>query len=416
MSMGMLDLLAWGLLAAPVQEPPEWVEVRFHRVHLRNGNFLDGQMLKDSTQAVQLRVKGGDISVRKDQIDRVEYVKMRSLSEKPPVVKVRKPVEPAPTAAAPAPEGPVDESLRAKVDEALDRLGKAPENRRGIIVREIADLGEDAPFILAGRLEALDEGRRELAAQVLVETKSERARPAVRKLLGSPQPAVRALAARIAGAAGWSQEIAYLRALLQDRDARVRAAAIVAMEAVGDDRTLDTLADAVEDPDREVRAQAIATMDSLARKHERVDELFRMLQSSLGRASSADARADLIGAVAGLGRSEAWRPLAAYMSDSEGQVRAAAVMALASLGVRESAPEILARFPLETDRLARLYLATAAQRFKMGDAVELLVGWLQEDDPELGGAVAVALQAITGENLGNDRGKWLAWWREKAGR
>ncbi|HEX7901407.1 MAG TPA: hypothetical protein VF950_26850, partial [Planctomycetota bacterium] len=79
----MISTLALLTALAAQQTSEVWTEIRFHRVHLRNGNFVDGTLVANEQESVTLRVKTGDIEITRDLIDKVEYVKMRSYKEKP---------------------------------------------------------------------------------------------------------------------------------------------------------------------------------------------------------------------------------------------------------------------------------------------------------------------------------------------
>src|SRR5688572_11443006 len=90
-------------------DPVNWVESRFHRVHLKNGNFIDGELVRKDQRLVVLKLKAGDFGIRADMINRVEYVKVRSLAENPLIVAFRKeeaPDGPPAVAAAARPEAP----------------------------------------------------------------------------------------------------------------------------------------------------------------------------------------------------------------------------------------------------------------------------------------------------------------------
>src|SRR5579862_5205103 len=68
--------LSWG------QDVP-WTETRFHRVFLRNGNVIDGQLIASSEKGLVLAVRSGEFKVPAEQIDHVELVRMRSAQDKP---------------------------------------------------------------------------------------------------------------------------------------------------------------------------------------------------------------------------------------------------------------------------------------------------------------------------------------------
>jgi len=48
-----------------------WVETRFHRVHLQNGNFIDGHVLQVTNSDVLLKLPVGEMMIRKDTVDRI---------------------------------------------------------------------------------------------------------------------------------------------------------------------------------------------------------------------------------------------------------------------------------------------------------------------------------------------------------
>jgi hypothetical protein len=58
-----------------------WTETRFHRVHLRNGNFVDGHLLANEPEAVTLRVKTGELEISRDLVLKVEHMRIRSFEE-----------------------------------------------------------------------------------------------------------------------------------------------------------------------------------------------------------------------------------------------------------------------------------------------------------------------------------------------
>ncbi len=407
------------LLAGAAQaHEPEWVEVRFHRVHLRNGNFIDGQMLKDTPAAVTLTLKGGEMLIRRDSIDRVEFVKMRTINEKPPVLEA--PRRGGPVTEPTAKDTPGDPkpprlgtAAGPKVEELLERLRRSSEERAAAVVDELIALGEDGALYILSRLETLNPQIRGHAFEVLAAVKAESLAKPLIELLGNKEASIRAGAVYAIGAGNRTAESTqHIRPLLRDREPRVRVAALSALQALDDPAWLGSIGELCSDPDKGVRARALTAVDALGRKHQKSEEVQRILMDSLARSSGA-ARAELVGAVGNLGRADIWKEIVPYMNDGEPQVRAAAVLSLTNLGVREAVPEILARFSAEGDRWPRAFLANAAQRFRLTQAIEPMIGWLSSDEPELVKAVAAALQGLTAENFGTDREKWRSWWETR---
>src|SRR5436190_24328669 len=73
-----LPLLLPGFLGAQDTDG----DLRFYRVHLRNGNVIDGELVKETANEVLLRLKVGEMTIRRDQIEKVEFVKMKSQDTK----------------------------------------------------------------------------------------------------------------------------------------------------------------------------------------------------------------------------------------------------------------------------------------------------------------------------------------------
>ena len=106
----LLGVFALASRPAPAQDGGR-DDVRFYRVHLRNGNFLDGHLVRQDASKVVLRMSVGEMIVRRDQIERIEFIKLRSLGEPARVVP-----KPAPIAAPAAPARPAEAPDRAHLD------------------------------------------------------------------------------------------------------------------------------------------------------------------------------------------------------------------------------------------------------------------------------------------------------------
>src|SRR6266498_3822034 len=91
--------------AALQAQDGQWVETRFNRVFLRNGNFIDGHLIGETNQSVRMKLITGEMTIRKDTIEldsigrpRVELIKMRSYQELPKLANIQ------PLSAKPKPE------------------------------------------------------------------------------------------------------------------------------------------------------------------------------------------------------------------------------------------------------------------------------------------------------------------------
>src|SRR4051812_45461677 len=120
-------LLALSFLAAASQaQPPldSGSEIRFHRIHLRNGNFIDGKLTSDKPDEVILLIKAGEMVIRRDQIERVELVKMKSVDEKATILDTPKAKkdEPSTPRSGKTMEVVAPEEIKRKVDIMLLRI------------------------------------------------------------------------------------------------------------------------------------------------------------------------------------------------------------------------------------------------------------------------------------------------------
>jgi hypothetical protein len=417
------------LLAAPLAaQDVEWVEVRFYRVHLKNGNFIDGQLTSQSERQVVLKMKVGEMGIRRDLIDRVEFVKIRSLNEKPKPVEARavkttpkpavagaeKPETPSDASAArvTAPEAaPRDAAPKDKVQQVLERFRTVrPENKYDLVAELMKTEGATAEH-LAKLLATSDAEMRFHLVEVLSIMKEKEAVPTLREHLASPDAALRASAAELIGQVGDAGVVDDLKPLLKDNEPSVRIAALVALQTLGDRRTFEDVAELTLDKEQGVRNRAINALFDIARKHELMKDAVETLSRALDRARG-DARCDLIRGIGRAGQKEAWRTLSDYLRDGDARVRSATAEALGVLGALEAKNSILSQLPTEGDKKTRITLGIAAARMKILESIPVFIGWLAESDPDFNTAAQHHLRTLTGQNFGPDMAKWSAWWEQ----
>jgi HEAT repeat protein len=414
----MIQVLLGLCAMLPVQaggQDPVVAESRFHRVHLKNGNFIDGQLVKESPNEIVLKLKQGQLTIGRHLIDSVESVKIRSLTEntaKPPPTPapgLQPPPSPSRTeAAAPGPKVAVSDEVRRKVDEMLGKLGLSKEDNATLSLDELIALGDDAAAYLASRLPDMNPRLQMHASVALGALKSAKSVPVLEELLAHPASSVRSAAVTALGNMGDTEKTRFLPRMLKDPEASVRRNVLSILSGVQDREWFVLLVDLFADEDKEIRVQALASAGQIAARHGMQDDFLRVLQGGMSR-TSGPARADLLAAVGGVSKPDTWKVLTPYLRDSEPQVRAAAALALMNLGAADAGPEIADAIATERDTLARVYLAGSAQRLKLGKAVEPLIEWLADPQEEIRKVAAVALHTITSETFGTDRAKWLDW-------
>jgi HEAT repeat protein len=410
--------------------PPVSAELRFHRVHLRNGNFIDGELVRQTPSQLTLRLKSGDMTINSGLVDRVEFVKMRGLQDKP------EPVEPATSTAALSIErrdpftrpkaalagGEVGvarrgaaaapyaapAALKAKVDPLIAKLGKASPDELDTVLREVAAIGNETAPYLAGLMETADPRMAELMGTILIQQTNPEAAPYILRLFTNPEPLTRTQAALGLGSNGGAAYVADILSLAKDRESVVRLGAVTALSGLDGEATFDPVATFCTDPDREVRTRALGTLTRLSETPELKDRLMGALSDALDRAGR-ESRPDILAA---LGRSkdpEAALKALPHLKDDDAAVRSAAAAALAELRNKETADEVAAQMRAEQNAGVREALAKTAESLQSREAVDTLIEWLGDESGEVKKAASQALRGITKEDFGADQEKWQAW-------
>jgi HEAT repeat protein len=422
-ALALLLLAVWARPATARQtQDPSWVEVRFHRVFMTNGNFIDGQLLKNTPQGATLQIKAGEITIRADLIDRIEYIKMRSLKEAPakvaPGTPKKEPPSP-PKGEKPAPEPPkaaskldatgADPETVAKVDSILAQMRKAPVEKRGEIAGEFSALGIRAALYLGANIEALDDDVLTFVGPLLRASKSPKLQEILVQMTTSSRASVRSEGASSLGLSGDPSMSRHLVPLLKDSDAIVRGVAVEALGNLNATDAVPAVSKVCIDPDRAVRARAFGSLQKLAKASGQSGELRRVLTDLASQAQGA-ARAEVLMNLSRECQREDWPLLARYLNDDDGSVRQAAAFALGNLAAPESADTILGRLDAEKDKWARMYLSGAVLKLKAYRGVDALISWLSDDDTDIRTAAYQALRGLTSQSLEPRRELWETYW------
>jgi HEAT repeat protein len=431
LSLFFFTLAGPGLAAG---QEPDSQEIRFHRIHLHNRNFIDGALVKQTDQELILKIKGGEIGIRLDLVARVEFIKMRRVDEapeEPPLAKAKPPADtPDPFAGQPAPaprlvepppaptlaKGPRAASelfqpggeLKKSVDEILEAFEAKDIEQKGAVVPKLVEAeGDTAPY-LASLLEQAHPDMFPHLVSALLLKKDPRAVPVLARQLESVRPDVRSQAAAVLAATAAAGSARHVWPLLRDPEAEVRVSAITALRALAEAELLPHLPLLCADPEREVRDPALAAFFDLSKKQGAEEKMALSLAGALEK-SQGPATLHLIAVIAKTRKSEAGYFLTPYLDSDRSSVRAATAAALGSLGGPRYSTVLLARLPKERDTQVRLELARALQNLKALKAVGPLIEWLADPDVEIRAAALQALGTLTGMAFGLDREKWAAW-------
>jgi HEAT repeat protein len=429
--LAVLSISGGAVFAAPLPQQGGgiWSETRFHRIQLKNGNFIDGKLISQNDREVVLRLGGGEIAVRWDLIDRVELVSMKGLSDKARLVERGKqlppppPAPPAPPTAPTAPPTGVDPNgpphpseapnlapeLRRKIEDTISRAGTQSGEDKWKTLMTLHELGENACVWLACRLGEMDGKTLETAAEAVAYQRWAKSHPyLIRQLLNSRQD-IRRLAARSLGQWGDKNAAPGLAKAMKDSDDLVRAEAVTAWTLVRPQNAIPPLAEAILDPSQHVRTRALQGFLELADAGGNFDDALSRLDDTLARASE-DAQVRALQVLGGSGRKPFWKLVVNMTRNPELQVRYAAVGAIISLEAPESGPAVVEMIRRETDRGMRIQLVSAARALKVLAAVDPLIDWLDQPDVQVQTAAIHGLVALTGADLGRDKKAWQDWW------
>ena len=330
---------------------------------------------------------------------------------------------------------------------AVEPLIKALENAEVWLAPRIADiLARHGEAVVAPLIAVLNEGNhrpaRAWAANVLGEVRAQRAFPSVVRLLDDPDDEVRAKAATALGRVGDRRAVGYLvDHLLSDPAPFVRARISAALgqlggpevierlvRALGDPawwvrmRTVDALEHvggvaegpllvALDDADPEIRIRAAVALERLGVP----DNLVRMIESGervpdamqtmvkfaaagpreflseLAQHNSRQVRSALVTAAERTGRRDLADDLVRMVTgDTEPALRAQALTALSSLGIRDALPAALSALA-DDDHQVRTAAVEFVGAFGSADILGLLHAQTADADPRVRAASMRAL-------------------------
>jgi len=403
-ALGLIGAL-WACGGPCFAQDAKMVETRFHRVHLKNGNFVDGALLRESDQEVILKLRDGEFTIRRHLVDRVEFVKMRSVEyvrrPEPPkeaapgkkgIALMKEEPLPDPQASRAALPAGVAEALGAKVTAILSRLAKAEAVHKHDVARELLSAGDGAGACVSALLDTCDEEDLPYVELVLKKMKDRACVEPLSKQLESKRAEVRKVGVSVLGVLGRKGALNQVRGRLEDEDARVREAAVGALEASDDWTVLKPMARRVADLDENVRKRASAAAHALAKKFGLLGDLKDELLSHLDN-TRGDPKAEVASALLKLADTGLTDTFLKLLEDDTPSVRAVAAKALA---LPEAEEALLRLLSVERDGRVKVELAGSLGRLKSGKGEATLLLWLEDREREVRVAAAGALRRITG--------------------
>ncbi|HZL70904.1 MAG TPA: HEAT repeat domain-containing protein [Planctomycetota bacterium] len=397
-----------------------------HRVHLRNGNFLDGRLVQIGDKdilfrwnpGVLLRIKIGDIK------GDIEEIKIRTLNAPTSKVAVKETApEPAGVTDVPLPRDPA--KPQSAIDKIFTRLMAQSDMTYEILVREVKALGPDGARAMIQELPFMDAAKTNLALVALDQMRELSLEAEIRELLASKRSDLRAAACAILANRGATSSIRAVQSLLRDPVPQVRAAALTALPIFSDGSVLESVGNLAIDPAEPVRERAIRSAEDLASRTSADNDLARQWLSLAGRGPAGSAS----GIAASLGRladraNEAFPAgevrdyLRGMLTDRDPAARAAAAYALSGLKPPgPSADALLEVFDTERESKVVVSMCDGLARLKVIKTLEPLLGKLRADSPEVRTAAQRALEKISGQTgFESDYDKWKEWLDKSRGR
>lgn len=429
---------------SPVSDPQvQWMDA--HRLHLRNGNFIDGiieEMTADIiilryTSIITLSVPVGDL--KRDEQGRpvIEEIKLRHVTTEVKRVEVPKepdptptpgvqPVDPGPTptptetpvAGPDAP--PIGEAKRARIESFVAEHFDGTDDRYQSMLAEIQSYGLDGARYLTWRIRSVDEATGRWAHQVLRTLGSIPFDADIQRLLRSSRSSDRAIALLLLGERKFPEVEGDALRSLRDADVAVRIAAATALESVGTQESLEALADATLDRDSGVRQVSASAATQVARRTQGEAALAARWISAISQASDAakPELAEAIGRLAAttgnrspLPRAEIRDALASMLGEFQVALRIKAAVALGEGKLPEAHLPLVERLRGEDNDSVIQAICNSLTQIGNTAALEPLIEVLR-GSPAAAAAAGTALRALTRQSLPDEFGPWNSWFQE----
>jgi HEAT repeat protein len=241
--------------------------------------------------------------------------------------------------------------------------------------------------------------------------------------LGSPHWADRVQAAeeifRLGSVA--KETIPALVKALGHEDDYVRGKVVAALVAVehGAQESIPDLLEALEDENEYTRAGAAQALGAVGGSSGQTGQGAEATALALIQAlgdESALVRKEAVSSLGRMGPREGVIPaLRGALEDEDPWVRRAAVLSLGLIGPEEGVVPLLCQVLAEEDEWMRQNAALALGFIgsEASEAVPALIQALGDEQEHVREAAAKTLEAITGQNLGEDAQGWQRWWEEQ---
>lgn len=391
-----LILLLSGGLGASAQENGGFIWIRFHRVQLRNGNCIEGALVSKTEQAVTLKLPTGEMTIRTDQIDRVEFVKIKSWNE--PVLVLAKKAPPVVNAVAPAvasdrPARPVAAAHEGLTD-SQDAVPPALANQLSAAVDQAIGLWRSP----AGKVQDLGETLVALGPDTVpyLEFLLEK------RMRSTPLSPVAAALATLA-----EDRFTDLSArMMSAQYGELRTAAVIGLSKTTSPRRIPILMKALDDPDPSVWKAALDTVLAATREEGDKRDLIDTLSA---RIRTSGNKVPLATGLARMGGRDAHDALWDLVEDADESTRQIGLHALGVLASPDDGPRVVALLRDPSITIRKAACLTIA-KLKYTRATATLVDLLDDENEALQKNARYALSQVTGQGVPDKTEAWKAWW------
>lgn len=391
-----------------------------HRVHLRNGNFLDGRLELISDKDILFRW-GPGVLMRIKLIDirgDVEEIKIRAMNSEPRRIAIRDTLPTKDPATDEAPPVRDPKKPGSSIDQFFTSLLARPDVTFEILAKEVKSLGIDGARAIVAELPHMDQKRTDLAFVSLDQMRDLQIDREIRGLLESKRADIRARAVNLLANRNSDESLRAVVGLIKDPSPAVRTAVLMALPNFNDPMVLDSISNLAIDPDPQVRARAIQSAEGLSAKVGTDNDLAYLFLSRLGRGSSG-ATAEIAMSLSrladrageGFPVDELRDRLTGMLSDRDPAARGAAAYALSSRKLGgTSGDAIFDAFEREREPKVIVHMIDSLARLRFSRANEALIEKLRDDNKDVKAAAQRALERITGNTeSGSDYDQWKEW-------
>jgi hypothetical protein len=389
-------ILACATWAQAQTQDAAFTWIQFHRVHLRNGNVLEGNLVSRTDQSVTLKQPWGEILIRSDQIDRVEFVKIKSFKD--PELLLPKRAKPAP--AAPQEISAAAAAVAASVSERIgDSKDPVPSAISALVVGEV-------DHAIAVWKSSISGERRDLAEEL--KGFGPRAVPYYEFLLEkrtktAPLPEV----TQAFVALDEERFVTFSKKMMTSPDQNLREAAIGGLASATSPRRLPIMMEAMEDTDPSVWKPAMEGVLAASKQPQYRSDLLDWIS---GRIPQAKNKTALAVALSRIGGSEARRVLWDLVGDRDETNRLTGLHGLGIIANPDDGERLMSILR-DSSEMMRKGACLALGKLKYAPAVADLVDLLALSSPGLSKNARWALTEITGQIVSDTNEAWTEWWQ-----